>query len=651
MCAIAGFMAIGRGRGDLPSPGVLDRMTDALAHRGPDSRGTWYDETRGVGLGHRRLAIRDLSPTGAQPMTSSCGRFVMVYNGEVYSHDEIAQDLQGTSRKLRGTSDTEIMLEAFAQWGVGAVLPRLIGMFAFALFDRETGELTLGRDRLGIKPLYWRLDSGLLLFASELKSLRQVPGWVPKVDRNALGAFMRHNYIPAPHTIYEGVQKLEPGTVLRVAADGTYALEKYWDLRGIAEAAIGNRAAHSTAASDRDNLAELDALLSDAVARRMVSDVPLGALLSGGVDSSLVSALMTQNASRPVKTFSIGFAERGFDEAPYAAKIAGHLQTDHTELYVEPGHALDLIDKLPHWYDEPFADSSQIPTLLVCELTRQHVTVVLSGDGGDELFAGYSRYHQSLNLQRKLNTGPAALRRLLAQAVLSQQPARFDAMGRLLPAKYRRNQLGDRLHKFAQSVVRDKPDDLYLGMISLWQDPDETVIGGSEAKGILWDQNLSGRLPDLLDRMQLVDTLTYLPDDILTKVDRASMSVALEARVPLLDHRVVEKAWALPQDMKRREGTAKWALRELLYRRVPRNLIDRPKMGFGVPIADWLRGPLRDWAEHLLDEQRLSSQGLLIVAPIRERWKAHLQGDDWAYPLWTVLMLQAWIDANEGITL
>ena len=438
-------MVFGQGGRTLPSPEVLDRMTDTLAHRGPDSRGTWYDDARGVGLGHRRLAIRDLSPTGAQPMMSSCGRYVIVYNGEVYSHTDIACDLERTSRKLKGSSDTEIILEACAEWGVDKVLPRLNGMFGFALFDKDRGTLVLLRDRLGIKPVYWSSAEGLLMFGSELKPLRQVPGWTPRIDRNAVSAFMRHNYIPAPHTIYQGVQKLEPGTLLKAGPDGSIKIERYWDLRAIVEKSVKRR----KSASDAASLADLDSLLSDAVRRRMVSDVPLGALLSGGIDSSLVTALMVENSDRPIKTFTIGFAEKGFDEAPFAKAIAKHLGTDHTELYVEPGHALELVDKLPYWYDEPFADSSQIPTAMVCELTRKFVTVVLTGDGGDELFAGYDRYQIGLDMWKRANIAPQIMRKLVAQGLLSQPASRLDALGQVLPARFRRNQLGDKLHNFA----------------------------------------------------------------------------------------------------------------------------------------------------------------------------------------------------------
>jgi len=647
MCGIAGIYRFGHGTTDLSLQEAVDFMTDTLGHRGPDSRGTWVDPAAGVAIGHRRLAIRDLSPTGHQPMVSSCGRFVIAYNGEVYSHLEIARDLAQYGRHPRGTSDTAVIVEACAEWGVERTVQRLIGMFAIALFDRERRELILIRDRLGIKPLYWGLFDGIFLFGSELKALRAAPGWRPRIDRNAMSAFMRHNYIPAPHSIYQGVSKLEPGCLLRIGPGGAVTHSRFWDLRTIVERGI----ASPSRARDEEQIEQLDELLGDAVRRRMVSDVPLGTLLSGGIDSSLVTALMAEQSDRPINTFSIGFSEKEYDEAPYARKIASHLGTHHTELYVEPRHALDLVDRLPYWYDEPFADSSQIPTAMVCELTRRHVTVVLSGDGGDELFAGYNRYTLGLEMWNKANLAPYPVRRAAARALLSQPTSRLDALARALPSRWRPPQLGSKLHKFANAISLDDPDAMYRRMLSHWHEPDQIVLGSRESKGILWDPTVSKSIPDFLDRMQFLDTVTYLPDDILTKVDRASMRVALEARVPLLDHRVVECAWNMPQRMKVRDGSSKWALRQVLYKRVPRDLIERPKMGFGVPFDQWLRGPLRDWAEYLLDERRLQRQDLFAVAPIRERWLSHLGGANWGYPLWNVLMAQAWIEANPQVDL
>jgi len=647
MCGIAGFMRVGRRAGSVPSADILERMTDTLVHRGPDSRGIWHDDERGIGLGSRRLAIRDLSPMGNQPMTSRCGRYVIVYNGEVYSHTELVRDLEDVSRSPKGTSDTEIILEACAQWGVDKIIQRLNGMFGFALFDKETRELVLARDRVGIKPVYWGLFDGLLIFGSELKPLRKVPGWKPQIDRDALCSYMRHNYIPAPLSIYQGVQKLEPGTMLKIDGKGNVKVERYWDLRSIIEKSIER----PRIISDEESLTELDALLTDATKRRMVSDVPVGALLSGGVDSSLITALMAENTSRPINTFSLGFVEGGYDEAPHGRKVSRHLGTDHTELYVEPSHALGLVDKLPHWYDEPFADSSQIPTAIVCELARKHVSVVLTGDGGDELFAGYDRYQLGLDTWEKVNSRSAVLRKLAARGLVALPPQLLDRLNHLLPNRLQRRQLGDKLHTHANAVLHDDANAIYRSRLSHWQQPSEIIVDGKEAKGTFWDDSIGETAPDFLDQMQLLDFLTYLPDDILAKVDRASMAFSLEARVPLLDHRVVEKAWSLHQNMKLRGGETKWALRQILYKRVPKKLIERPKMGFGAPVAEWLRGPMRDWAEHLLDEKRLTDQGLFVPGPIRQRWSQHLDGVDCAYALWVVLMAQAWIEANTEVAL
>ncbi|HEA68000.1 MAG TPA: asparagine synthase (glutamine-hydrolyzing) [Desulfobacterales bacterium] len=644
MCGICGIFTFGLESQSLR--GIINSMTDTLRHRGPDSHGTWFDSESVLAFGHRRLAIRDLSPTGHQPMVSSCQRFIIVYNGEVYSHNEISNELKQSGRRLKGTSDTEVILEACAEWGVKSTLERLIGMYAFALYDKQKKELYLARDRLGIKPLYWGMVEKHFIFGSELKALIKLNDWTPKLNRNALSAFMRHNYIPAPHTIYEGIYKLEPGCFLHVGMEASPTIERYWDLRRIVESGVRK----PTDDSENDFINDLDALLQDAVRRRMVADVPIGTLLSGGIDSSLVTALMAEQSDRPINTFTIGFRESDFNEAPHARKIAKHLHTDHTELYVEPKHALDLIDSLPHWYDEPFADSSQIPTALICELTRKHVTVVLSGDGGDELFAGYNRYDLGLRMWHNAKIAPFSLRRLAARLILALRMQSWDRFAHWILPYQRPPQLGNKLHKFAHAILIDEPDEMYRQMLSHWPEPDAIVIDGHEPKGILWDPSVIETIPNFLDRMQFLDSVTYLPDDILTKLDRASMRVSLEARVPLLDHRVVELAWQMPRTLKMRNGISKWALRQVLYRRVPARLIERPKMGFGVPFDQWLRGPLRGWAESLLDEKRLKLQGLFDPLPIRERWKLHLGGANWGYPLWNVLMAQAWLSANPGVT-
>jgi len=645
MCGIAGLIINNRSGIDI---GIsIDRMTDTLIHRGPDSRGTWVDEEAGIGLGHRRLAIRDLSSLGHQPMISFCQRYVIVYNGEIYSHAEIAADLKKVGCIFRGSSDTEVILEACAQWGVEATVKRLIGMFSFALFDQKTRELTLVRDRIGIKPLYWGRFANLFIFGSELKALRAVKGWDPRVDRNALSAFMRHNYIPAPLSIYQGIYKLEPGTILKLKPDSMPVISRYWDLHSIVKDGVQC----PINGTDSDVLDQLDQLLCDAVRRHMVTDVPLGTMLSGGIDSSLVTALMAEQSNRSINTFSIGFQEKEFNEAPFAREVARHLGTNHTELYAEARDALDMVERLPYWYDEPFADSSQIPTALVCELTKNYVSVVLSGDGGDELFAGYNRYIFGLNIWQNANYIPLPFKKLVAKALLTQPTSRLDFFGRVLPSKYRYQQLGVKLHKFSKTILMNDQDSIYRQMLSHWNDPDEIILGSKEPKGILWNPEIANTIPDFLDRMQFFDTMTYLPDDILTKVDRASMSVSLEARVPLLDHRLVEMAWRIPRHMKLKDGQGKWALRQILYKRVPKNLIERPKMGFGIPLDEWLRGPLREWAESLLNFDRLRQQGLFNPIYIRNKWEAHLAGQSWGYPLWNVLMAQAWLEANKDVRL
>lgn len=639
MCGIAGVLDVRRAGDEAGLAALAADMATSLHHRGPDAGGVWVDPGAGLALGHRRLSIVDLSPAGAQPMVSADGRWVIAYNGEVYNADALRADLPGIA--FRGRSDTEAILEGCARWGVRATVERLIGMFAFALWDRETRTLHLVRDRLGIKPLYWGRFGPLLLFGSELKALRRHPGWEPEIDRGAVAAFLRHDYVPGPAAIWQGVAKLEPGRILTVRAGEEPRIEAYWRLEDVVRAGQ----ADPFAGTDEEAADRLEALLADAVSRRMIADVPLGAFLSGGIDSSTVVALMQRASDRPVRTFSIGFREQGFDEAPHARAVASHLGTDHTELYVESDDARAVIPRLPAIYDEPFADVSQIPTFLVSELTRRHVTVALSGDGGDELFAGYPRYTVTSAVWRRLGRLPASARRAAGRALGAVPVPVWDAVARMAPgsaAIY-----GDRVHKLAGALGGDA-DDLYRRMLSRWEDAAALVPGAVEPRGAFWDDGPKGWLPDLVERMQLLDTRVYLPDDILTKVDRASMAVALEARVPLLDHRVVAFAWSLPMRFKLRGGESKWLLRRVLERHVPRALFERPKMGFGVPIDAWLRGPLRDWAESLLAEDRLRADGLLDPAPIRRRWAEHLSGRrNWQYPLWSVLMLQAWREAER----
>ncbi len=562
----------------------------------------------------------------------------MVYNGEAYNAEDLRNELLAVGCKFRGHSDTEVILEGCAYWGVGGTLERLNAMFAFALWDRSTRTLVLARDRLGIKPLYWSSTGNTFLFGSELKALRDHPACPTELDRGAIAAFLRHNYVPAPHTALAGVHKLRPGRMLTIRNDGSVDEAGFWDFDSVVESGRS----HPFAASDEEATEALESLLGDAVRRQMVSDVPLGVFLSGGVDSSLICALMQAHSDRPVRSFSIGFVEEDYSEARHAAAVAAHLGTAHTELYVTPKEARDVIPLLPDYYDEPFADSSQIPTYLLSKLTRQHVTVALSGDGGDELFAGYTRYLTAAKIGKYLECIPVPVRSLGAKGLRALRPTAWQVLFHAVPRSLRPAHPSDRIYKFADILTEDAGG-FYRRLISHWWEPERLVPGSSEPLGPVWDRSLQGRFASSVDWMQYLDVLTYLPDDILTKVDRASMAVSLETRVPLLDHRVVEFAFGLPAHMKIRGGISKWLLRQVLYRHVPRVLVDRPKMGFGVPIGAWLRGPLRDWAEELLSSASLNRYGLLKTAPVRERWQEHLSGQrNWQYHLWDILMLQAW---------
>jgi asparagine synthase (glutamine-hydrolysing) len=638
MCGIAGMWD----RAGETQPDRLVTLTSAITgtlfHRGPDAGGQWCDATAGIGLGHRRLAIVDLSPAGNQPMASANGRFILVYNGECYNTGELRQALERAGQVFRGHSDTEVLVEGFVHWGVEECVRRVNGMFAFAVWDRHEQALWLGRDRLGIKPLYWWRAGELVLFGSELKGLRAHPCFQAEIDRDAVAAFLRHNYIPGPHSIYRGCAKVVPGHLLRIDRAG---LEDrcYWDARQVALECMANRVPmDDVSAADR-----LEQLLADAVHRQMVSDVPLGAFLSGGIDSTAVVAMMTAKAGARVRTFSIGFAEAGYDESPYAAAVAAHLGTDHTQMIVEPRDALDIVPRLAEWWDEPFADSSQIPTYLLSAMTRRHVTVALSGDGGDELFAGYNRYFWHSRLSGIL-AAPLPLRRFTASALRAIPPGVWEGAVRCVPRKWRPAHPSDKLRKLA-GILGLSPAESYLRLVSQWPAPDQLVKGGREPHGLLWDERLGKEIRDDVERMQFLDTVTYLPDDILTKVDRASMSVSLETRVPLLDHRLFAFAWSLSSNMKVRGGQGKWLLREVVCRHVPRHLIERPKMGFGLPIGRWLKGTLREWAENLFDPKKIAASGLLDPAPIRHLWEAHLAGRvDGQYQLWTVLMLLSWLE-------
>ncbi len=639
MCGIAGFWDRGRPADEACLRALAERMIAPIDHRGPDSAGVWADAAAGVGFGHRRLAIVDLTAAGHQPMVSASGRSAITYNGEIYTAAEIRPELEARGIRFRGHSDTEVILEACEAWGVEAAVRRFIGMFVLALWDMTARRLTLVRDRLGIKPLYWGRRGDLVLFGSQPKAILAHPAWDRELDRSALDSYFRFGYVPAPHAIYAGMRQLEPGSLIEIDRAGRVAERRYWDLAGIAEDGIGGRHGESEA----ELTDQLETLLRDAIRRRMIADVPLGAFLSGGIDSSTVVALMQAESNRPIKTFSIGFHEATHDEAVHAKAVAAHLGTEHRELYLPPAEAREVIPNLPEWYDEPFADSSQIPTHLVSRLARREVTVALSGDGGDELFAGYTRYRQGVSLWRRTSKLPAPARCAAVAAIRALRPATWEALARLLPARLRPANTGARAHKLAAMFGAGDLDSLYRILIQVWNDPGSPVLGSRSRQPRPHGRAVPAAITDPVERMQFLDTITYLPDDILAKVDRASMAIGLEARVPLIDHRVVEFAWRLPPAMKSAGGGGKHLLRQVLYRHVPRHLVERPKMGFGVPIGAWLAGPLRDWAESLLAEDRLRREGVLDPAPIRRIWAEHQSGRrNHEAALWAVLMFQAW---------
>jgi asparagine synthase (glutamine-hydrolysing) len=612
-------------------------MSNAIAHRGPDGDGIWVDADVGLALSHRRLSIIDLTAAGAQPMLSADGRFAITYNGEIYNAEDLRRHASLAKVNWRGHSDTEVLVESFARRGIPDTLFDLNGMYAFALWDRRERVLHLVRDRLGIKPLFMFQQGTQCYFASELKSLHAVGSLILEVDPASVTSFLRFGYVPAPHTIYRGAEKVMPGEHVAIAVDGEITRRRYWSAAQVAARGV----AAPLSLTDDEAVEQLAALVSDAVSRQMLSDVPLGAFLSGGIDSSTVAGFMVAAGRGPVRTFSIGFPDLGFDESREAAAVARHLGTDHTELVVTAADALSVVPQLAEMYDEPFADSSQIPTHLVSKLTRQHVTVALSGDGGDELFGGYNRYRLAEGLWQRLRQIPVPARRVAAQALDAMPMSLIDCLATLVPRRLRPAQPADKLRKFADILGLDEAG-VYRRLVSQCDTPAALSPYAAEHPMLPWATGPVGALPGSLERMQLLDTLTYLPDDILQKVDRASMAVALEARPPLLDHRIVEFAWALPRHFKIRNGESKWLLRRVAERLVPQALLERPKMGFGIPLAHWLRGPLRDWAEDLLQPSRLGG-GILDVAAVRQLWSDHLGGHrNFAYALWTVLMFEAW---------
>lgn len=663
MCGIIGFLTQ---KNNFNWRESLQRMTSSIIHRGPDDEGYWIDKDAGVALGHRRLSILDLSPAGRQPMNSEGGRYVIVFNGEIYNYSDICKELESTVNserrttnsehiKWRGHSDTEVLLAGIEKWGLEAAIKRFRGMFAIALWDRKEHVLSLVRDRLGEKPLYYGWQGDIFLFGSELKALKAHPAFRCEIDRNALTLLLRHNYIPAPYSIYKGIHKLPPGTWLQIPSiiDGMSAAQDakpkaYWSLQD----AISAGQAAPFEGSETEAVDALDERLKRSIGLQMIADVPLGVFLSGGIDSSTVVALMQAQSNRPVKTYTIGFNEAGYNEAEYAKAVAGYLGTEHTELYISHQEAMDVIPKLPSLYDEPFSDSSQIPTFLVSQMARRYVKVCLSGDAGDELFGGYNRYFQGRKIWNKIRIIPRTLRGLAAKMITSASPQRLDrvaeAFSSIIPSELKAGRAGDKLYKLAEIIDKESPEALYKELVSHWKSPSSVVLNSHEPPTVISDRSQWADLDDFTLRMMYLDTMTYLPDDILVKVDRAAMGVSLETRVPFLDHTVVEFAWKLPLSLKIRNGQGKWILRQVLHKYVPAELIERPKMGFGVPIDTWLRGPLRGWAEELLNENRLRQEGFFEPSPIREKWTEHLSGKrNWQYHLWDVLMFQAWMEKQR----
>src|SRR5687767_7459486 len=637
MCGITGFWNTEKSQTNDELTSIVTRMRDIMRHRGPDDSGEWVDEGSGIALGFRRLAILDLSPTGHQPMLSADERYVMIFNGEIYNYAELRSVLDSAGYEFRGTSDTEVMLAGILHWGLEKAVSLFNGMFAIALWDRNERNLHLIRDRIGVKPLYYGWCGRTLVFGSELKSLLAHPDFRPEIDRQSLTLYLRYGYVPAPHSIYQAVKKLEPGMILTFGGGASQAEGrriKYWSARETVERGLQN----PFLGDDQEAVSELDQLLRASVRDRMIADVPLGAFLSGGIDSSTIVAMMQVQSTRPVKTFTIGFQETGYNEAEYAKGVASHLKTDHTELYVSSRDALDVIPQLPSMFDEPLGDSSQIPTYLVSKLARQSVTVSLSGDGGDELFGGYSRYLRSLKVWDLVGPVPKFARSIAGNI--------FEVASKLDWQRITSNgHLATRFYYLSEITKAKSANELYWRFSSHWHQPEQVVINGYEPAAFHMASGNSQLLPDFAQRMMYLDLMTYLPDDILVKLDRASMAASLEGRVPFLDdHRVVEFAWRLPLHMKIRSGKGKWILRQVLQQYVPQKMIERPKMGFGVPIDSWLRGPLRAWAEDLLDEKRLRREGYLDPAPIRKKWSEHLQNQkDWQYSLWYVLMFQDWL--------
>lgn len=639
MCGIAGYFdAQG-----LVVGSIAQAMASQISHRGPDDSGVWVDRKGQVALAHCRLSIQDLSSAGKQPMISANERWIIAFNGEIYNHEQIRAQLQkeGWNSKWRGYSDTETLIAAIQAWGVKKTLHNIQGMFAFALWDKSSEKLFLARDRLGEKPLYYGSCNGSILFASELKAITAHPNWDNKVSRSTLASYLRYAYVPESQCIFEGLKKLEPGHWVEIFKGEIGQPQKFWELNA-------NRPNNQLAYDDCNTISEIENRLLQIVGAQMEADVPLGAFLSGGIDSSLIVSLMQAQSDERIRTFTIGFESSGFNEAEYAKDVAQHIGTNHTELYISSTDALNTVPELPKIWDEPFADSSQIPTLILSRMASQYTTVALSGDGADELFCGYNRYAIGYKLHSFLSSLPKEIQFTISE-ILKRNPARLiDYLMTLLPKKFQYPSLGDRMTKLGYIISNRNNHSFYQSLVSQIQEPESYVMSAKEPLTYIMDPNAWPALSDFRETMMFLDTMTYLPGDILTKVDRASMSASLEVRAPFLDHKFVEYAWSLPFKFKYRNGQTKWGLRKVLNKYVPQNLINRPKMGFGVPIEHWLRGSLLDWAEHLLDKRKLEQDGFFAADKIRIMWEEHLSGKRrWHHQLWTVLMFQAWLEQQK----
>lgn len=637
MCGVTGYYQPA-GFSTIDAEQTVRKMSACLSHRGPDDEGAWLDGDAGIAMGHRRLAILDLSPAGQQPMISASGRYVVAFNGEIYNHLEIREKLalEDSPPEWRGYSDTETLLAAIDHWGIDSALKRAVGMFAIALWDRKKRTLTLARDRMGEKPLYYGWQNGSFLFGSELNALRAHSAFQSEIDRDVLAMYMCRGYIEAPYSIFKNIFKLLPGTYLQVSAHGRPGVlpvpKKYWSLLDVAERGL----AQPFNGSDDEAITELESRLKNAVALQSVADVPLGAFLSGGVDSTTVVALMQEQSSGPVKTFTIGFNEENYNEAVHAKSVAQRLGTDHTELYITPREAMEVIPLLPRIYDEPFGDSSAIPTFLVSQLARKHVTVSLSGDSGDELFGGYKRYQRTTDIWDMISRLPRFSRSAMGFGL--------SAISQLS----RSSEFGRKAKQLVSYLSARNVDECYQRHILQRQDVHDLVLGAGQLPPHASAPSFLVSDKNPYEAMMYTDGMGYLPDDILAKVDRAAMDVSLETRIPFLDQHVIEFAWSLPTRMKIREGEGKWLLKQVLRKYVPDSLMARPKMGFGVPVGRWMRGPLRDWAENLLCSEKLEQQGFLNPRLVRQEWLQHLNGVSMSGDkVWQVLMFQAWL-SNIG---